>query len=164
MKKQITQIYLALGSNLGDRGAFLDKGLKLLGSKVSDMVVSPIYQTLPWGVKEQPMFLNLCVGGTTNLAPTELLKFIKQIEKKLNRSPQIKWGPREIDIDILFYDDAIIHKPDLVIPHPYLEDRAFVLVPLADIAADYKHPIRKYSVEQLLQGVDASSVKPYASI
>src|SRR3989344_7192667 len=100
MRKVTNNVYIALGSNLGDRRAYLETALKLLATKLKDMVVSPIYETVPWGVKEQPMFLNLCVGGKTDLSADELLKFVKGIEQKLNRSEQIKWGPREIDLDI----------------------------------------------------------------
>src|SRR3989344_1616926 len=161
MKNLSTQIYLALGSNLGNRSAHIEQALELLKPKIDEVVVSPLYETVPWGVKEQRMFLNVCVGGITKLSAEELLKFVKSVEVQLNRSAQIKWGPREIDIDILFYGDSVIHKPDLVIPHPYLAERAFTLVPLADIAPDLVHPELKYSVAQLLQGVDASGVKCY---
>lgn len=161
MKRSSTQIYLALGSNLGNRKAHIEQALELLKPKIEEVIVSPLYETVPWGVKEQPMFLNSCVGSVTKLSADELLVFVKSIEKQLNRSLQIKWGPREIDIDILFYGESIIHKDDLVIPHPYLVERAFTLVPLADIAPDFVHPELKYSVAQLLQGVDRSGVKAF---
>lgn len=161
MKSKLIEVYLALGSNLGDRLLFLDRAIELLGKKITDMQLSPVYETVPWGVKEQPMFLNLCLGGRTSLSANELLVFVKSIEKKLNRSVQIKWGPREIDIDILFYGHEIIHKPDLVIPHAYLSERAFALVPLADIAPDFVHPELKYTVEQLKQNVDTSTVQVF---
>jgi 2-amino-4-hydroxy-6-hydroxymethyldihydropteridine diphosphokinase len=161
MRKQPIQIYLVLGSNLGDRLAHLKQAIGSLSSKINDMVVSPVYETTPWGVKEQPMFLNLCIGGFTRLSPKELLKFIKIVEQKLQRIEQFKWGPREIDIDILFYGHRVIHQTDLVIPHQHLADRAFALVPLADIAPDLIHPELKYSVKQMLLSVDTSTVKAY---
>lgn len=161
MKTTQTQIYLALGSNLGNRGVHIDKALELLKPKIEGMVESPLYETEPWGVKEQPKFLNACVGGTTTLSADKLLDFVKSIEKLLNHSSQIKWGPREIDIDIIFYGQLVVHKADLVIPHPYVAERAFTLVPLADIAPGFVHPELKYSVAQLLQGVNVSGVKRY---
>jgi|SRR3989344_3222017 len=161
MQKRTNQVYLALGSNLGDRRANLKHALEELSSKIKNMVTSPIYETEPWGVKEQPMFLNICIGGVTSLSPKALLKFINGIEQRLRKNVQIKWGPTEVDVDIIFYNQQIVHSPELVIPQLHLAERAFVLVPLADIAPDFVHPELKYNVKQMLLGVDTSTIRAY---
>jgi 2-amino-4-hydroxy-6-hydroxymethyldihydropteridine diphosphokinase len=145
------RIYLALGSNLGDRLQTIESGMELLKSRVSELSISKIYETEPWGITDQPAFLNACVGGFTTLSPTNLLKFIKEIEITLGRKKRIKWGPRELDIDILFYGERIINESDLVIPHPFLHQRSFALVPLKDLAPDFIHPVIKKSISSLLE-------------
>ncbi len=143
-------IYLALGTNLGDRLANLRAAIAALAPQACVMAESCIYETEPWGFSEQPAFLNMAVRAETDLAPADLLAFLKSLETDLGRTPTFRNGPRLIDIDILFYDDLILHTPPLVIPHPRLHERDFVLVPLADIAPDFIHSVLNQSIRALL--------------
>ncbi len=143
-------IALALGSNIGNRLAMLSQAINLLcrsGFHVTAM--SRVWETLPWGVTEQPRFLNMCLTAITTLEPVEILCTIKDIEKRLGRKPSKRWGPREIDIDILLIGDEIIKMPDLTVPHPFMHDRAFVLAPLVEIAPTIVHPVLKKSLQAL---------------
>ncbi len=140
------KIFLGLGANVGDKKANLLKAIELLKEKVSDIVVAPVYETKPWGYKEQDNFLNTAVRGSTSLSPIHLLRFVKDIEKKVGRIKRFKWGPREIDIDILFYDNLICKDHNLEIPHPRLHKRDFVLKPLMDLDKDLIHPVFKKTV------------------
>jgi 2-amino-4-hydroxy-6-hydroxymethyldihydropteridine diphosphokinase len=146
--------YLCLGSNLGEREENLRQALTLLSLKVNLDEVSSIYESEPVGYKEQPLFLNLVCRLTTNLPPEELLHLAKDIETKMGRVPskQIN-SPRPIDIDILFYNNKIMETQDLTIPHPRLKDRAFVLIPLTEIAPDLVHPKLDKSIAQLANDV-----------
>jgi 2-amino-4-hydroxy-6-hydroxymethyldihydropteridine diphosphokinase len=146
--------YLGLGSNLGEREENLRQALTLLSLKVNLEEVSSVYETEPVGYKEQPLFLNLVCRITTNLPPDELLHFAKDIETSMGRasSGQVN-SPRPIDIDILFYDNKIMETQDLTIPHPRLHDRAFVLIPLNEIAPDLVHPKLGKSIAQLADAV-----------
>jgi 2-amino-4-hydroxy-6-hydroxymethyldihydropteridine diphosphokinase len=128
---------------------------------VTVLVSSPVYETEPWGVTDQSAFLNMVIKGETHLSPRNLLKHLKRLESRLGRLPSIRYGPRKIDIDILFFADILLATPALTIPHPALHERAFVLVPLADIAPGLIHPVFGKTVLQLLAEVDASGVKPY---
>lgn len=122
---------------------------------------SPVYETLPWGVTDQPAFLNMVLRGKTQLAPLELLRFLKDLETRLGRRPAVRYGPRKIDIDILFYDEVVLHTSELTIPHSNLHERAFVLVPMADLAAELVHPVIGRTIRQLLAELDATGVKKY---
>lgn len=122
---------------------------------------SPIYETQPWGVTDQPTFLNMVIKGKTSLRPQELLQHLKRLETQLGRLPSIRYGPRLIDIDLLFYDDILLNTPELTVPHPNLHERAFVLVPLADLAPELVHPVFGKTVRQLLAEVDATGVERY---
>ena len=154
-------IYLALGSNLGDRSANLQAAIAALPPGVRVLRESPVYETPPWGLTDQPVFLNMVLKGETSLGPVELLHQLKNLETRLGRQPSVRWGPRLIDIDILFYADLVLEIQGLILPHPHLHERAFVLVPLADLAPDLLHPVFGRSVRDLLAGVDASGVKIY---
>ena len=146
-------VYLGLGSNMGTRQRNLDRALDLLSQRLRMGPISPIYDTEPIGNPDQPRFLNLVCQASTGLAPAELLTLAKGIEAKLGRTPGASNTARPIDIDILFYGDQIIKTRELVIPHPKLAERAFVLVPLADIAPTLVHPVINKTVKELLEAV-----------
>ena len=154
-------IYLGLGSNVGDRLGNLQSaidGLRKIGTVTA---ISKVYETEPWGKTDQPAFLNACVGLETELSPEDLLYHLKEIEQQIGRVARERWGPREIDIDILFYHDKQLSSQRLTIPHPLLQERAFVLVPLNDIALDTKHPKVAKSVAEMLLGLDHKGVILY---
>ena len=155
-------VLLGLGTNLGDRRTNLQQAVLGLGAKVIITAVSPIYETAPWGVLDQPDFYNICVAAFTNMPPLALLHFVKNIEAELGRVPSYHWGPRLIDIDILFYDDVVLQGEQLTIPHAGMADRAFVLLPLAAIAPDWQHPDLGKSVAELATAVDSTNVKELA--
>jgi len=156
-----SKVYLALGTNLGDRPGNLRAALTILPPHVTILKKSAVYETQPWGVTDQPAFLNMVLKGETRMTPLELLHYLKDLETRLGRHSSIRYGPRNIDIDILFYDEIIFHTPELTIPHPNLHERAFVLVPLADLAAKFMHPGIGKTVRQLLAQVDTTGVKRY---
>lgn len=158
----MAKVYLGLGSNLGDRAANIKKALQLLESQVAITTVSPLYETEPVGIKEQPWFLNAVCAGQTALDPQALLTFVKGIEKKMGRTPTVRFGPRLIDIDILFYDDLVLESPTLQIPHPRLTHRAFVLVPLAQVAPHLVHPCLGLTIREILaQAEELGEVRPF---
>ncbi len=146
------KIYLLLGSNLGDRQKNIDNAINEL--KACGIIISrksSLYNTAPWGYTEQPEFLNQALECFTSLEPVELLEEIKKIEKKMGRIDIVRYGPRIIDIDIIFYDDLILKTDKLIIPHPLMHKRLFVLKPLNEIAPDFIHPELKLSVKNLLE-------------
>lgn len=137
-KGPLTDVGLALGSNIGDKPGNIRRALALLESRrvVVLTAVSSIYRTPPWGYLEQEFFANACALGQTRLPPLELLAATRLIETDMGRKPTIRWGPRLIDVDILFYGETVFEHPELSLPHKSLFERAFVLVPLAEIAPD----------------------------
>ena len=144
-------VYIALGTNLADRHNNLKEALQLLADKVEISAISRLYETAPAYVLDQPAFLNMAVKGNTTLSPTDLLTYLKDLETKIGREKTVRYGPRKIDLDILFYDDWVVNfPPHLHIPHPRMIERAFVLRPLADIAPDFIHPILKQTISELL--------------
>lgn len=143
---------------MGERQENLRAAVAALPPLVRPLVCSPIYETPPWGYADQPAFLNQVLQVETDLTPRELLAFLKRLEVELGRRPSFRFGPRLIDLDILFYDDLVIRELDLIIPHPRLVERAFVLKPLADLAPEMPHPEFGKTVRQLLAEVDASGI------
>lgn len=142
--------YISIGSNLGDREENCRQAIKLI--EKNGIVVrkqSRMYETEPWGVKDQPKFINMAIEAETDKKPEELLRVLEEIEKEIGRTETVKWGPRVIDLDILFYDDLILKIPGLEIPHPLLHKREFVLKPLCEIAPDKKHPVTGKTVKEM---------------
>jgi len=160
---QFAAVYLALGTNLGDRIANLRAVISALPPFVQLLACSPVYETEPWGFADQPAFLNQAIAGETSLPPEDLLLQLKILETLLGRRSTFRYGPRQIDIDILFYDDLILETPALILPHPRLHERAFVLAPLADIAPDLLHPRLGKSVRELLAEADRTGVELFQS-
>jgi 2-amino-4-hydroxy-6-hydroxymethyldihydropteridine diphosphokinase len=157
-------IYLSLGSNLGDRLVNLRNAIAFLPPKVQSVVQSSIYETEPWGYSDQPAFLNQIIKAETALDPLDLLAFLKEIELSMGRQETFRFGPRLIDLDILFYDNLILDTPKLTIPHPRIAERAFVLIPLADIAPDLYHPVFNKTIQELKTTVDSSSIGLFKSV
>jgi 2-amino-4-hydroxy-6-hydroxymethyldihydropteridine diphosphokinase len=158
----MASVYLGLGSNLGDRAANIKKALQLLESQVDLTAVSPFYETEPVGIKDQPWFLNAVCAGQTALTPQALLEFVKGIENEMGRTPTVRFGPRVMDIDILFYEDLVLETPTLQIPHPRLTQRAFVLVPLAQIAPHLVHPRSGLTIQEILAQTEGlEEVRPF---
>ena len=168
-------IYLGLGSNLGKRENHLADAIRLLGAsrapsgagpanggprdelnldEIQIMRVSSVYETSPWGYKHQPDFLNCVLVANTNLPPDKLLERVKAIEQSVGRQPSVRYGPRLIDVDILLYSDEIVDRLGLQIPHPRLHQRAFALVPLAELHPGLVHPILKTTIGVLASRVD----------
>jgi 2-amino-4-hydroxy-6-hydroxymethyldihydropteridine diphosphokinase len=155
----MTRVYLALGGNLGDVAAEFAHVLQALASSdgVTIATTSRVYRTAPWGVTDQPDFLNMAAAIDTSLTARALLQLCLRIETSSGRVRNERWGPRNIDIDVIAYGDETIHEPDLTIPHPRAHERAFVLAPLAEIAGDLA--LAGKSVREWLAVVDASGVR-----
>lgn len=143
--------YIALGSNIGNRAGYLHAALDAMSSYLTVEDTSHLYETVPMLVTEQPLFLNAVCKVTTHLSPSELLRAVKQTEVALGRMKSIRYGPRVIDLDILFFDDAVIDTPELTIPHMALTERDFVLAPLVDLDKDLRHPRLHMTVLELWQ-------------
>lgn len=174
-----TQVYLSLGSNVGDRMAHLAMAEEKLSnnSHIKILEKSDVYETEPWplhGIEGAPddihpvqeegelWFLNQVVKIETDIAPLELLDVCKTIESDIGRSPAHKWGPREIDVDILLFGDEVVDLPELTIPHHHLNDRQFVLVPLLDMEPDLKDPVTGKAFKYFLKNIkDTHKVEPY---
>lgn len=157
------RIYLGLGSNLGNRRSILDGATAALPPAARVLRRSPIYETAPWGYTAQPSFLNQVIEAETDLEPSKLLSELKQIERDLGRQPRFRNGPREIDIDILLYDDLVVNEGSLQIPHPRLQERAFILAPLADLAPELVIPGASATVVDLLEDLDRTGIELFAN-
>ncbi|MBI5188228.1 MAG: 2-amino-4-hydroxy-6-hydroxymethyldihydropteridine diphosphokinase [Nitrospirae bacterium] len=151
--------YIGIGSNLGNRQDNCLRAIKLLQKRgITVTNRSSMYETAPWGVKDQSRFINMAIEvkvedeklGKGEEGAKELLKILKEIEKELGREKTSKWGPRVIDLDILFYDNLVIKGPDMEVPHPFMHEREFVLTPLCEIAPDKRHPVTGQTVREML--------------
>ena len=159
VEKSGHEVFISLGTNLGDRETNLRIARDLMAAGIEITAKSGIYETPPWGVVEQPAFLNQVVRGITPLAPFRLLTFLKKIERGMGRVKTIRFGPRLIDLDILLYDDRQITNSRLTIPHPRMCQRAFVLVPLVEIIPDRLIPGTGVNAQQHLARLDTAGIK-----
>ncbi|QLK85313.1 2-amino-4-hydroxy-6-hydroxymethyldihydropteridine diphosphokinase [Staphylococcus sp. 17KM0847] len=152
----MVEVYLGLGGNIGDREQQLRAAIEHLNAykEIEVISISPIYETKPVGYVEQPDFLNVCVCIETTLKPHDLLAIGLAVEAELHRVRDVRWGPRTIDIDILLYGDDVIETSQLVVPHPRMTERAFVMIPLNDIAPDVVEPRSGKKISQLVNTDD----------
>ena len=151
-------IYIGIGSNIGNREENCRQAIRFLEENgISVKKQSEMYETEPWGVKDQPKFINMAIEIETNKKPEDLLGILKNIENQMGRTESVKWGRRVIDLDILLYDDLSIETPHLEIPHPFMHEREFVLKPLAEIAPDKKHPVIGKTIKEMFGGLKQQS-------
>ncbi|HBY07784.1 MAG TPA: 2-amino-4-hydroxy-6-hydroxymethyldihydropteridine diphosphokinase [Chloroflexi bacterium] len=156
-------IYIALGTNLGDRLANLQSAIRQMPPEVTILAQSPIYQTPPWGYADQPDFLNQVVMAETNLPPQALLDYLKALEVRVGRTPTFRYGPRVVDLDILFYGDLIYAQAGLQIPHPKLHERAFVVIPLYDLNPDFRHPLTGQTIREMRSSLDLTGITRFGT-
>lgn len=158
-------IYLGLGSNLGDKVSNCLRALKDLSSTGQNNIqaISSLYKTEPIGYQEQDWFINCVANVITPLSPHSLLQLLQRIEEQMGRRRTFRWGPRVIDLDILLYGNDVIEEADLIIPHPHLHERGFVLIPLAELAPDLIHPVLQKTVKELREGIEEGGVEFYAA-
>ncbi|RTI01625.1 2-amino-4-hydroxy-6-hydroxymethyldihydropteridine diphosphokinase [Thermus scotoductus] len=154
--------YVGLGSNLGDRAGYLLQALSLLSRlpETRFLRLSPVYETEPVG-PPQPLYLNLVAEVDTKLPPRGFLEALLDIERSLGRERKERWGPRTIDLDLLLYGDLVLREVGLEVPHPRLHQRAFVLVPLADLVPEGRHPVLGRTFAELLAPLDRKGVRPF---
>lgn len=143
-------VYLALGSNVGDAQAHIDTAIELLSAKIRGIKRAPLYRSKAVGYTDQADFTNTAIGGQTELSPKELLTFTQEVEQKVGRIKRFRWGPREIDVDLIFYDDRTSDTPELTLPHPAFRERDFVLQPLKDLNPELTDPQTGRTVTELL--------------
>jgi len=142
-------IYLALGSNVGNKKLNIKNAVDALKMHITNIKVAELYETKPMYFEEQDRFVNTVIKGETDLKPEELLKFVKTIEKELGRQKRFRNGPREIDIDILFYDQLKLENSVLILPHPRIKEREFVLKPFIDLDPEFIHPVLKKTMQEI---------------
>lgn len=152
IERQWHEVYLAVGSNLGDKNAYIENGIEELrqSKEIKDVRVSELLVTKPYGGVEQDDFVNGAIALKTMLSPQELLERLHEIEQHANRERIIHWGPRTLDLDIIFYDKLVYEDENLIIPHIDMQNRDFVLKPLAELCPNYRHPVFGKTVSQLL--------------
>jgi len=154
------RVFLSLGSNLGNRKDYLNKAIeKLRQNNLKITKISNIIETEPYGHKEQGEFLNMALEAETDLKPSELMQLIFKIEEDLGRKRTLKWEPRVIDIDIIFYDSLVVDELNLKIPHPDMQNRLFVLKPMQEIAPHFIHPVFKKSIKELLEELKSREIR-----
>lgn len=154
-QKKYINAFLSIGSNMGDRASNVKDAIKLIEKNIGKIAKqSHVYETQPWGEPNQDPFLNLVIMINTSLEPRDMLEKISRIERELGRERKEKWGPRIIDIDILFYGKRVIRDKGLEIPHPELHKRGFVLVPMMEIAPEFEHPILMKPIDELYMECD----------
>jgi 2-amino-4-hydroxy-6-hydroxymethyldihydropteridine diphosphokinase len=158
---QLVESFIGLGSNLGDREAMIRRALARIAAVpgVHAAAGSSLYESAPWGFTAQPAFINAVVRVQTSLGPIQLFLALGQIEKELGRTPTFRWGPREIDLDLLLYGDYEIKRRGLIVPHPSMHERAFVLAPLRELNPEYRFPSGLTIDEALASLGDGQSVK-----
>lgn len=154
-------VFIGLGTNLGDRLDNLDAVVDIFSHQGVLIKSSSVYETEPWGFAEQPKFLNQVIEINISLEPIALLELLKSIEILIGRRPTFRYGPRIIDLDILFYHHLVFSNERLTIPHPRIQDRAFVLIPMAEIAPDFVHPVFGETIAELSKKVDSTDVHLY---
>ena len=154
------QVFLSLGGNLGNTQEIFEACYPLIENKVGSILQqSSLYRTAAWGLQDQADFVNQVLLVTTELIPEAILVAIQAIEKDFGRERKVTWGPRTLDLDILFVDQQIIQTANLQVPHPHIQDRKFILIPMQEIAADYEHPVLNKSIAKLLlETKDSSAV------
>jgi len=154
-------VYLLLGSNLGERNTYLERARLLINERVGRVgAVSSLYETAAWGVSNQPPYLNQVLLVKTKQKPQTVLQEVLAIEKECGRERIEKWGSRVIDIDILFYENEIINEPDLIVPHPYFQERRFAVEPMLELNAEFMHPVLKKTIKSIaLELTDKLSVE-----
>ena len=148
-KKKI--VLMSLGSNQGNRLIMLTKAIsELARSGFCIIDRSKIWETTPWGFTDQPRFLNMCISTETDLSPEKMIEMVKTIEERLGKTKKIKWGPRNIDIDVIAIGELVLETTELSVPHPHMHERAFVLIPLREIAPQFRHPITGRTVDEMI--------------
>ncbi|MDQ7055332.1 MAG: 2-amino-4-hydroxy-6-hydroxymethyldihydropteridine diphosphokinase [Persephonella sp.] len=152
------KVFIGLGSNIGNRKKNIEIAIKHISQVLNGITVAPIYVSKAVGYKNQPDFYNTVVSGFTQLSPEKLFRKLKEIEKKTGRIKRFRWGPREIDIDIVFYGSIILETEELIIPHPRAHERDFVLQPLSDIQPEFIHPVFRKTVKELLLNLKNRSI------
>jgi len=151
----MVKVYIGVGSNLGDRRANCLEAIEHLKKRGIHVIrQSSMIETEPWGVEDQPQFINMVIEAETDFSPQELIRKLKECEQVMGRIRSHRWGPRLIDLDILFYDDLVLETEELKIPHPEVQNREFVLRPMCELAPEMKHPVLRKSIRELFEALE----------